>query len=88
MIKKITQTVITLSFLGLVFWVTIAEDEISVLKAAINKKDITLGQKDSTIKFYGNIHLGAIELDKIVESNSATRRTKKENQILKQLNFN
>lgn len=57
------------------------EDKISDLTNSNSFKDKVIAKQDSSLQFYYKVHLTAIELNNIVDSNYSTRKIKKKRNL-------
>jgi len=79
--KGITFTIIALFIVGLATIIKNKEDKISDLTNSNSFKDKVIAKQDSSLQFYYKVHLTAIELNNIVDSNYSTRKIKKKRNL-------
>ena len=79
--KTISFTIIALLIIGLATIIKNKEDKISDLTNSNSFKDKVIAKQDSSLQFYYKVHLTAIELNNIVDSNYSTRKIKKKKKL-------
>ena len=79
--KTISFTIIALLIIGLATIIKNKEDKISDLTNSNSFKDKVIAKQDSSLQFYYKVHLTAIELNNIVDSNYSTRKIKKKRNL-------